>query len=158
MTDAAVLRYAALDVGDKTVGVAVSDALGLTAQGITTVLRQDDAADFKKLKDMFAEYGINGVVVGLPKNMDGSEGERCRIVREFTAALSAYMPQMTFCFQDERLSTVAAERTLKEAAVRRKKRKKVVDKMAAVIILQAYLDKLNFKKNNEVTDDGERDF
>ena len=138
-------RAAGLDVGDKTIGVAVSDALNITAQGIETIRRTDDTADFAHLTEIFTQYNVTSVVVGLPKNMDGSEGERCRIVREFAATMTERITKpFKLLFQDERLSTVAAERTLKEAGQRRKKRKKVVDKMAAVIILQAYLDRHSF--------------
>ena len=135
-------RYAALDVGDKTVGIAVSDELNLTAQGVTTVLRRDEATDFADIAKILDEYAIRDIVIGLPKNMNGTEGERCAVVREFAEKLLTEIPSAKVFFQDERLSTVAAERTLKEAGQRRKKRKKVVDKMAAVIILQAYLDRL----------------
>ena len=137
-------RCAALDVGDKTVGVAVSDTLGITAQGVETIRRHTDEDDFKRLGEIFAECDVQTVVVGLPKNMDGSEGKRCLIVREFADRLREVFPELAIVFQDERLSTVAAERTLKDAAMRRKKRKKVVDKMAAVIILQSYLDRQSF--------------
>ncbi len=135
-----------MDVGDKTIGVAVSDALNITAQGVETIRRTNEAADFARLNEIMVQYEARVIVVGLPKNMDGSEGERCRIVREFAAAMMEHIGEGTakVVFQDERLSTVAAERTLKEAMQRRKKRKKVVDKMAAVIILQAYLDKNSF--------------
>ena len=141
-------RYAALDVGDATIGVAVRDALAITGQGVETLRRKSDADDFKRLGEIFTEYEINDIIVGLPKNMNGSEGERCRIVREYAAKLSEHFPAASIIFQDERLSTVAAERTLKSADMRRKKRKRVVDKMAAVIILQAYLDRLNFMNND----------
>ena len=134
-------RAVGLDVGDKTIGVAVSDALNITAQGVTTIKRFGDIEeDFSALEEICSQYDAGTIVLGLPKNMNGTEGERCRIVREFAASLGERGFD-DIVFQDERLSTVAAERTLKEAHTRRKKRKKVIDKMAAVIILQAYLDK-----------------
>lgn len=134
-------RWLGLDVGDRTVGVAVSDALSLTAQGVETIRRTTLKKDLARLGALMEEYGASGFVVGWPKNMDGSEGARCAIVRDFTAALREAYPKAQAVFWDERLSTVAASRSLIAADVSRKKRKKVIDKMAAVFILQGYLDR-----------------
>ena len=134
-------RWLGLDVGDRTVGVAVSDALSLTAQGVETIRRTTLKKDLARLGALMEEYGASGFVVGWPKNMDGSEGTRCAIVRDFTAALREAYPKAQAVFWDERLSTVAASRSLIAADVSRKKRKKVIDKMAAVFILQGYLDR-----------------
>ena len=134
-------RWLGLDIGDRTVGVAVSDALSLTAQGVETIRRTTLKKDLARLGALMEEYGASGFVVGWPKNMDGSEGARCAIVRDFTAALCEAYPKAEAVFWDERLSTVAASRSLIAADVSRKKRKKVIDKMAAIFILQGYLDR-----------------
>ena len=140
-----VKRYLALDVGDKTIGLAVSDPLGLTAQGIETIRRKSIKEDLKYLGDIISSYEIRGIVVGLPKNMNGTEGERCEMVRSFATKISNKYPDVDLKFWDERLTTVAAERLLIEADVSRKKRKKVIDKMAAVNILQGFLDSLKVR-------------
>ncbi|SDG53718.1 putative holliday junction resolvase [Selenomonas sp. WCT3] len=135
-------RYMSLDIGDRTIGIAVSDLLGLTAQGVETIRRRKEEDDLKRLGELMEQYETKSLVSGLPKNMDGSEGERCNIVKEFMAKVQEAYPEVEVTFWDERLSTVAASRSLIEADVSRKKRKKVIDKMAAVFILQGYLDSL----------------
>lgn len=134
------MRALALDVGDKTIGVAVSDLLGLTAQGVETIRRTSNKADFKRLGELVAQFEAETFVIGLPKNMDGTEGTRCELVRKFAAKLCAAFPNLKQIFWDERLSTVAATKSLIAADVSRGKRKKVIDKMAAVYILQGWLD------------------
>ena len=131
-----------LDIGDRTIGIAVSDLLGLTAQGVETIHRKTMEDDLKRLGELMAQYETHSLVSGLPKNMDGTEGERCEIVKEFMAKVKETYPEAEIAFWDERLSTVAATRSLIEADVSRRKRKKVIDKMAAVFILQGYLDSL----------------
>ena len=131
-----------LDIGDRTIGIAVSDLLGLTAQGVETIHRKTMKDDLKRLGELMAQYETHSLVSGLPKNMDGTEGERCEIVKEFMAKVKETYPEVEITFWDERLSTVAATRSLIEADVSRRKRKKVIDKMAAVFILQGYLDSL----------------
>ena len=131
-----------LDIGDRTIGIAVSDLLGLTAQGVETIRRRKEEDDLKRLGELMEEYETKARVSGLPKNMEGSEGERCSIVKEFMAKVQEVYPEVEVTFWDERLSTVAASRSLIEADVSRKKRKKVIDKMAAVFILQGYLDSI----------------
>ncbi|WP_298462135.1 Holliday junction resolvase RuvX [uncultured Mitsuokella sp.] len=135
-------RYMSLDIGDRTIGIAVSDLLGLTAQGVETIHRKTMEDDLKRLGELMAQYETHSLVSGLPKNMDGTEGERCEIVKEFMAKVKETYPEAEITFWDERLSTVAATRSLIEADVSRRKRKKVIDKMAAVFILQGYLDSL----------------
>ena len=132
-------RIMGLDVGDKTIGVAVSDLMGRTAQGVKTVKRVGKKKDIEELKAIIKERQVNKIVSGLPKNMNGTlgpQGEKvikfCELLEEETGIKIEYW--------DERLSTVAAERSLIEADVRRDKRKKVIDMLAAVIILQGYLD------------------
>ncbi|MDK2563251.1 Holliday junction resolvase RuvX [Romboutsia sedimentorum] len=133
-------RIMGLDVGDKTIGVAVSDLMGLTAQGVKTVRRVGKKKDIEALKEIIAERQVNKIVSGLPKNMNGTlgpQGEKvikfCDLLQEQTGIKVEYW--------DERLSTVAAERTLIEGNVRRENRKSVIDMVAAVIILQGYLDR-----------------
>lgn len=133
------MRSIGLDVGDKTIGVAVSDLLGFTAQGITTIRRKKLEMDLEELKKLINEYEVSTIVIGLPKNMNGTLGPRAEIVHEFAAQLQKNVTA-EIVFWDERLSTVAASKVLIEADVSRKKRKQVIDKMAAVIILQGYLD------------------
>ncbi len=137
------MRILALDVGDKTIGVAVSDELLFTAQGVGVIKRTSPAKDFERLAELIAEYSPSQVVVGLPKNMNGTIGSRGELVQGFAAELAAAFPQVAVKLWDERLSTVAAEKSLIAADVSRAKRRKVIDKMAAVFILQGYLDSLS---------------
>ena len=134
------MQILALDVGDRTIGVAASDALMLTAQGVETIRRKSLEKDFNRLTELMQQYKTDILVIGLPKNMDGTEGERCEIVRSFANELQAVIQGTKIIFWDERLSTVAAAKSLIAADVSRAKRKKVIDKMAAVFILQGYLD------------------
>lgn len=134
-----MLRVLALDVGDKRIGVAVSDALGITAQGLETYTRTgDDAADAAYIRSLAARYAPVRLLFGLPRNMDGSLGFQSEKVRAFAdKVLEGWEGEHIFF--DERLSTVQAERVLLEADMSRRKRRKVIDKLAAVVILQAYL-------------------
>ena len=135
-------RILGLDVGDRTVGVAVSDLLRMTAQGVETIRRESLEKDLARLDAIMREYDAARIVVGWPRNMNGTEGERCEVVRAFAEALGEKRSDAEIVFWDERLSTVAAAKSLIAADVSRKKRKKVIDKMAAVFILQGYLDSL----------------
>lgn len=134
-------RKIALDVGDVRIGVAVSDLMGITANPRETYVRKkgDVDADIAYFCDYAGREDADAFVLGLPKNMDGTEGSRAEVTREFGSKLSE-ASGLPVIYQDERLSTVSAERMLIEADVRREKRKKVIDKVAATIILQAYLD------------------
>ena len=134
-------RYLSLDIGDATIGIAVSDLLGLTAQGVETIRRTELSADLDRLAQLVQEYEPVGFVAGLPKHMNGDEGTRCDIVRAFMAEVAERFPTIEIHYWDERLSTVAAARALIAADVSRKKRRKVIDKMAAVYILQGFLDR-----------------
>ena len=136
-------RILGLDVGDKTVGVAASDLLLMTAQGVEKIRRTTLEADLARLDELMRTYDAVRLVVGLPRNMNGTEGERCEVVRGFAGEIKKARPDAEIVFWDERLSTVAATRSLISADVSRKKRKKVIDKMAAVFILQGYLDSLS---------------
>ncbi len=135
-------RVIGLDIGDRTIGIAVSDLLGLTAQGVETIRRKKLADDIARLGELMEQYETRELVSGYPKNMNGTEGDRCEVVKAFIDEVKAVYPDVQVTFWDERLSTVAATRSLLEADVSRKKRKKVIDKMAAVFILQGYLDSI----------------
>ena len=136
------MRALALDIGDKTIGVAASDLLGITAQGVETIKRTSDKNDLKRLGELLTQYEATTFIIGLPKNMDGTEGIRCELVKKFAEKICAAFPEVKQIFWDERLSTVAATKNLIAADVSRKKRKKVIDKMAAVYILQGWLDSI----------------
>ena len=140
------MRIMALDVGSRTIGIACSDALLMTAQGIETIRRTSLANDFNRLRELISEYEVHELVVGMPKNMNGTKGERAEKTEEFVEKMKAVI-DLPVTFWDERLSTVMAERQLIAADVSRKKRKGVIDKMAAVVILQGYLDRLQVSKS-----------
>jgi putative Holliday junction resolvase len=137
------MRILSLDVGDKTIGVAASDPLLLTAQGIEVIRRTSPARDFGRLSEIITEYEVEIIVVGLPKNMNGTIGPRGELMKLFATNLQEMFPEVKVNLWDERLSTVAANKALIASDVSRAKRKKVIDKMAAVFILQGYLDSLS---------------
>jgi len=139
------MRYIGLDVGDRTIGVAVSDPLGYTAQGITTVRRKSLEKDFEKLREIVKDYEILEIVVGLPKNMNGTIGPQAEKAMEFGRVLEEEFGHKVI-YWDERLTTMAAHRAMLEADMSRKKRKTLVDKIAATYILQGYLDKISSTK------------
>ena len=139
------MRIMSLDVGSRTIGIACSDALLMTAQGIETIRRTSLEKDFNRLQELIAEYEVHELVVGMPKNMKGTKGERAEKTEEFVEKMKEVI-DLPVSYWDERLSTVMAERQLIAADVSRKKRKSVIDKMAAVVILQGYLDRLQFNK------------
>jgi len=130
-----------LDIGSKTIGIAVSDELGMTAQGLKTIKRRSMEEDFKEITMIIDQYKIEKIVVGLPKNMDGTLGRQAEIVFQWIISCKKKIPLPVVTW-DERLSTVGASRILLEADLSRKKRKKVIDKLAAVLILQGYLDQI----------------
>jgi putative Holliday junction resolvase len=132
------MRIAALDVGEARIGVAVSDELGITAQGIGVVRRVGGRRDLEALAGLLAPYAPERLVVGLPLNMDGTEGRQVVKVRTFAEAVAAHLG-LPLEYWDERLTTVAAERALLEADVSRRRRRDLVDKVAASLILQGYL-------------------
>ena len=144
------MRIMGLDFGSKTVGVAVSDALLITAQGIEIVRREQEnklRRSLARIEELIKEYEVEKIVLGLPKNMDGSCGERVEKTMEFKAMLER-RTELEVIMWDERLTTVAADRLMMEANVRREERKKYVDSIAATFILQGYLDKLSIEKRN----------
>ena len=134
-----------LDVGSKTVGVAISDLMGWTAQGLDTlhINEQNNQLGIDTLIEIIKREHVGTVVIGLPKNMNNSIGFRGEASLKYKQALQEALPELEIIMWDERLSTMAAERSLLEADISRAKRKKVIDKMAAVFILQGYLDSLN---------------
>lgn len=138
------MRTMGLDVGSKTVGIALSDELGWTAQGLETlkINEEENVFGFDELGKIIKEYEVDKIVVGLPKNMNGSIGPRGEASQFYARELEERFG-IPVILWDERLTTVAAERVLLEADVSRKKRKKVIDKMAAMMILQGYLNSQN---------------
>ena len=138
------MRTMGLDVGTKTVGIALSDELGWTAQGLKTLKINEEKQQFgfEEIGIIINEYQVSRVVIGLPKNMNGTIGPRGEACIQFASEIEKRFP-VDVVMWDERLTTMAAERVLLEADVSRKKRKKVIDKMAAVMILQGYLDSKN---------------
>ena len=142
----AITALIGLDVGDRRIGVAASDGLGWTAQGLPTIERRKPDEDLDRIIGLIRERGASTLVVGLPRNMDGSLGFQGEKVRSFVEGLLQRMRETGFAapevaYWDERLTTAAANRTLLEADVSRKKRKGAVDKLAAVFILQGYMDR-----------------
>ena len=139
------MRILGLDYGSKTVGVAVSDPLGLTAQSVETIWRKQEnklRQTLARIEELAAEYQAEKIVLGLPKNMNNTIGERAEKTLEFREMLER-RTGLPVVMWDERLTTVEAERTLKEASVRRENRKQYLDQLAAVFILQGYLDSLH---------------
>jgi len=136
------MRILALDVGDKTIGVAASDLLLFTAQGVEVIRRTSLTRDMERLRQLIEQYEVTTIIVGLPKNMNGTIGPRGESMQQFASELASLFPDVQVKLWDERLSTVAAEKSLIAADVSRAKRKLVIDKMAAVFILQGYLDSL----------------
>lgn len=142
------MRIMGLDYGSKTVGVAVSDALCITAQGIETIERKEEnklRKTLARIEELAKEYEVDRIVLGFPKNMNNTVGERGEKTLEFKAMLER-RSGLPIIMWDERLTTVEAERTLIESNVRRENRKKYIDKIAAVFILQGYLDSLSMRR------------
>lgn len=142
------MRVMGLDYGSKTVGVAISDPLGFTAQGIETIQRKEEnklRQTLARIESLVKEYEVNEIVLGFPKNMNNTIGDRAEKTLEFKEMLER-RTKIPVVMWDERLTTVEAERTLIESKVRREDRKKYVDKIAAVFILQGYLDSLSMKR------------
>ena len=139
------MKKLGLDVGDKTIGVAVSDEMGIIADGVTTIERVGIKKDTGKVLEYIKEYDCDTVVIGLPLKLDGTDSPQTEKVREFRQKLEnklkgSGMNHVNIEFYDERLTTVMAERVLIEADMRRNKRKEIIDRQAAIIILQSYLD------------------
>ena len=135
-------RILGLDLGQKTIGVAISDPLGFTAQGLTTIRRGSKEKDIEDLKKICDEYKVETIVIGLPKNLNGTIGPSGEIAMAFGKLLEEEF-QIEIKFWDERLTTVAAHKAMLEADLSRNKRKKIVDKVASTYILQGYLDMIS---------------
>jgi putative Holliday junction resolvase len=132
------MRIMCLDVGEKRIGVAVSDPLGLTAQGLEVMHRNGIKKDLQQIRSYVDDYEVDELVLGLPLNMDGTKGEKAQEILRLLAYLEKRLPVPVKAW-DERLTTVAAERVLLDGDITRAKRKKVIDKLAAVLILESYL-------------------
>lgn len=132
-------RILALDLGEKRIGVAVTDALNITSQSVGTIERKGIRSDFKKIQDLIKEYGASKVIIGIPINMDGTKGKSAKLAIDFRDALKKEV-LVDVDMIDERLTTKQGERMLLEADVSRKKRRKNIDKIAAQLILQNYLE------------------
>lgn len=135
------MRILGIDYGDKRIGLSVCDELGLTAQGLATIVRKDMERDIEAIAEYIREYNIEKIVIGYPVMLDGTEGIQCEKVNNFADIIGSKF-SLSVIRWDESLSTKEAERILIEADMSRKKRKRVVDKLAAIIILQGYLDYL----------------
>lgn len=133
------MRILGLDIGDKRIGIAVSDKLGHTAQGLSVMKRKDRAGDLKHIQQLTEELGVDEVIVGIPLKMDGTKGSQAQKVIDFAQEMQKKL-KLPVRLWDERLTSKAANKTLVSADVGRKLRKKVVDKVAAALILQSYLD------------------
>jgi putative Holliday junction resolvase len=140
MGDKKDVRIMGLDIGSHTIGVAISDELRITAQGLKTIRRRSKEEDFEEIIGIIDQFNIGKIVVGLPKNMNGTLGKQAEMVLQWIKAIreKVDLPIVTW---DERFSTVEASRVLLEADLSRRKRKKAIDKLAAVIILQGYIEK-----------------
>jgi putative Holliday junction resolvase len=151
------LRIIGLDVGDKTIGMAVSDSLLISAQGLKTIERVGIRKDADKVLAIAKEYDCKTIIIGLPMKLDGTDSIQTEKVREFKIMLenkirSSGVKDIALVFQDERLTTVMAEKVLISGDVRRKDRKEVIDKQAAILILQGYLDRLSYIKKSQSED------
>ena len=143
------MRIMGLDYGSKTVGVAISDPLEITAQGVEIIRRKDEnklRKTYARIEELIQQYDVKEIVVGLPKNMNNTVGERAVKSLEFKEKLEK-RTGLPVVMWDERLTTAEAERTLMETGVRRENRKQFLDQMAAVLILQGYLDRMNMNKD-----------
>jgi putative holliday junction resolvase len=136
------MRILGLDIGDATIGVAVSDPFGWTAQGVKTIRRVGIKSDLKEIINIIEEYKVEKIVAGFPINMNGTLGPSSEKIKAFCGKVHE-ATGLEIIYQDERLTTVAATRTLIEADVSRKKRKQVIDTVAATYILQIYLDRIS---------------
>ena len=139
------MRILGLDYGSKRIGVAISDELGYTAQGLTTILRKNRNYDMMQIAELVKNYDVEKIVVGYPIRLDGTEGIACETINRFIGILEAYVTTPVVRW-DETLTTKTAEDILIAANMRRDKRKNVIDKLAATLILQDYLDRIDLKE------------
>ena len=149
------MRIMGLDFGSKTVGVAISDALLLTAQGVEIIHRKEEnklRQTLARIEELIVEYEVEEIVLGLPKHMNATEGVRVELTQEFKEKLERRTGLPVY-FWDERLTTVAADKIMMEAGIRREHRKEHVDRIAAALILQGYLDRRNMRKEETIGED-----
>lgn len=145
------MRILGLDFGSKTVGVAISDPLLITAQGLEIIRRKEEnklRQTLARIEEIITEYQVEKIVLGLPRNMNDTEGVRVELTKEFAEKLER-RTGLSVDFYDERLTTVIADKTMMESGVRREDRKEYVDKIAATLILQGYLDRMHFEEGKE---------
>jgi len=142
------LRILGVDLGEKRIGIAISDELGITAQGLPTISSANEDEDLKNIKKIIDKYDVKKIILGLPKNMNGTLGKQAKKALSFAEKLNKIC-QLPVELEDERLSTSKAEKLLIQADRSRKKRKKAIDKMSAVIILQSFLDRRMMNKEIE---------
>jgi len=145
-------RLLALDFGEKFIGVAVSDGLGITAQGLGRITRSSPQADLDKINKLIKEYLVEKLIIGLPMRMDGTLGTQAEAVMNFAEELRRALGLEVVPW-DERLTTVEAERVMIKGELSRKKRKRIIDKLSAVLILQSYLDHLQFSSQGRVSNE-----
>lgn len=149
------MRIMGLDFGSRTVGVAVSDSMLITAQGLEIIRRKEEnklRRTMARIEELIGEYEVEEIVLGLPKNMDATAGERAELTKEFQEKLER-RTGLPVILWDERLTTVAADKVMMESGVRREKRRKYVDKIAATLILQGYLDNRRLCRQGKDTAD-----
>lgn len=143
-----MVRILGLDVGNVRIGVALSDPLGLTAQPHALIIRNRKGGEFSALQRILDEFQVTRVVVGLPRNMNGTLGQQAQRVQKFAETLRRMAPHVEVEFWDERLSSAASEQLLIDSGMRRDKRRRAIDKVAAAIILQSYLDRHGAQSTN----------
>jgi putative Holliday junction resolvase len=141
-------RILGIDFGERRIGLALSDPLGIIAQPFLTFDTQKDGDIFKKIEELIEEKGIEEIVLGMPRNMDGTIGEKGKVVQEFSQMLSSRV-KIPIIFRDERLSSVESLRVLRDAGAKLHKYKKSVDKLSAALILQGYLNSLKRKEDEK---------
>lgn len=152
MTSKGKGRLLGLDFGEKFIGVAISDALGITAQGLGRIARSNPQADLDKIRELIKEHRVEKLIVGLPRRMDGTVGAQAEVVMSFIEELRGALVIEVVPW-DERLTTVEAERAMIRGDLSRKKRKRIIDKLSAVLILQSYLDHLQFSSQGKISDE-----
>ena len=140
-----IIRILGIDFGEKRIGISISDELGITAQGLPTIISKTEKDDIVNIKKVVDDYNVGKIVFGLPINMNGSIGPQAKKAIEFAEKLKDYC-KIPIEMEDERLTTSSAEKVLIKGNRSRKKRKKVIDKMSAIIILQTFLDRIKFNK------------
>ena len=140
------MRSMSLDVGTRTIGVAASDLMGMIANGVETIRRTSEERDLQRIGELIAEYEVDTMVVGYPKNMNGSVGERAQSCEDFARVIGERFPQLKIVLWDERRTTIEAHQILSDNNYHGKKRKKTVDAVAASLILEGYLNYLRTHK------------